>query len=60
MPPAMPPANGTNGIIRFFEENNVTAGNEASGGLATHISIYDSALTTSDVLVPDLRAQATL
>jgi hypothetical protein len=40
---------GTNGIIRFFEDDNVTGGNESSVGLATHISLYDGALTASEV-----------
>ncbi len=40
---------GTNGIIRFFEDDNVTGQREASGGLATHISIYDGALTSARV-----------
>jgi hypothetical protein len=39
---------GPNGIIRFFEDDNVTAGRESSGGLATHISIYDGALTSDE------------
>jgi PEP-CTERM motif len=40
---------GTNGIIRFFEDDNPTGQREASGGLATRISIYDGALTGSEV-----------
>jgi len=42
--------NATNDIIRFFEDDNVTGGRESSGGLATHISIYDGALTSAEVL----------
>jgi hypothetical protein len=41
--------NGANGIIRFFEDDNVTGGRESSGGLATRISIYDGALTSAEV-----------
>jgi hypothetical protein len=40
---------GTNGIIRFFEDDFVTGSREASAGLATHISIYDGALTSEQV-----------
>jgi hypothetical protein len=40
---------GTNNIIRFFEDDNVTGAREASGGLATRISIYDGALTSAEV-----------
>uniref|UniRef100_Q027E8 Ice-binding protein C-terminal domain-containing protein n=1 Tax=Solibacter usitatus (strain Ellin6076) TaxID=234267 RepID=Q027E8_SOLUE len=40
---------GTNGIIRFFEDDGATSQREASGGLATRISIYDSALSASEV-----------
>ena len=40
---------GTNGIIRFLEDDNVTGERESSGGLATHISIYDGALTAAEV-----------
>jgi hypothetical protein len=40
---------GTNGIIRFFEDDNVTGQREASAGVATHISIYDGALTSAQV-----------
>ncbi len=40
---------GLNGIIQFFEDDNVTGGRESSGGVATHISIYDGALSASDV-----------
>jgi hypothetical protein len=40
---------GTNGIIRFFEDDNVTGQRESSGGVATHISIYDGALTSAEV-----------
>jgi hypothetical protein len=39
---------GTNGIIRFFEDDNVTGGRESSSGLATRISIYDGALTSAE------------
>jgi hypothetical protein len=39
----------TNNIIRFFEDDNVTGGRESSAGLATHISIYDGALTSGEV-----------
>jgi hypothetical protein len=28
---------GLNGIIQFFEDDNVTGGRESSGGVATHI-----------------------
>ena len=41
--------NATNGIIRFFEDDTVTGGRESSAGLATHISIYDGALTSGEV-----------
>lgn len=41
--------NAANGIIHFFEDDNVTGGRESSGGLATRISIYDGALTSSEV-----------
>ena len=40
---------GTNGIIRFFEDDNVTGQRESAGGVATHISIYDGALTSAQV-----------
>jgi len=40
---------GLNGIIRFFEDDNATSQNEASPGNATHISIYDGALTAREV-----------
>jgi len=40
---------GPSGIIRFFEDDNVTGGREASSGVATHISIYDGALTAAEV-----------
>ncbi len=40
---------GPNGIIRFFEDDNVTGQRESSGGLATHISIYDGALSSAEV-----------
>jgi hypothetical protein len=40
---------GTNGIIRFFEDDNVTGGRESSAGLATRISIYNGALTSTEV-----------
>jgi hypothetical protein len=40
---------GPNAILRFFEDDNVTGEREASAGLATHISIYDGALTSAEV-----------
>jgi hypothetical protein len=40
---------GPNGIMRFFEDDTVTGGREASAGLATAISIYDGALTAAEV-----------
>jgi hypothetical protein len=40
---------GTNGIMRFFEDDNVTGARESSAGLATRISIYDGALTSTEV-----------
>lgn len=40
---------GTNGIIRFFEDDNATGQTESSGGLATRISLYDGALTANEV-----------
>jgi hypothetical protein len=40
---------GTNGIIRFFEDDSVTGQREAAAGLATRISIYDGALNASEV-----------
>jgi hypothetical protein len=39
----------TNNIIRFFEDDFPTAQNEASGGLATEIQIYNGALTSAEV-----------
>ncbi len=38
-----------NGIIRFFEDDNVTGGRESSAGVATQIAIYDGALTADEV-----------
>ena len=40
---------GTNGIIWFFEDDNVTGEHESSAGLATRISIYNGALTSTEV-----------
>lgn len=36
-----------NNIMWFFDDDNVTGQRESSAGLATHISIYDGALTTA-------------
>jgi hypothetical protein len=41
--------NAANNIIRFFEDDTVTGGRESSAGLATHISIFDVALTSGEV-----------
>jgi hypothetical protein len=41
--------NAANNIINFFEDDNVTGGRESSSGLATHISIYDGALSSDQV-----------
>jgi len=38
-----------NDLIRFFEDDFVTSQNEASGGLATRIQIYQGALTAAEV-----------
>ena len=40
---------GTNGIIRFFQDDNITGQNESSAGVSTRISIYDGALTSLEV-----------
>jgi hypothetical protein len=39
----------TNGLMRFFEDDNFTGLREASAGLATRISIYNGALTADQV-----------
>ena len=40
---------GASGIIRFFEDDFATSQREASGGLATRISLYDGALSAAQV-----------
>lgn len=41
--------NAANNIINFFQDDNVTGGRESSSGAVSHIEIFDSALSSSQV-----------
>jgi hypothetical protein len=46
--------NNPNQIVRFFEDDNVSGTNEASGGTATLIQVFDGALSAREVaLLPE-------
>ena len=40
---------GPGGVIRFFEDDNITGRSEASRGVASQILVYDNALTAAEV-----------